>query len=164
MHLLLLTPLPIFRSWDFTSTEPPRSQTSEDECIHHGYPHLHPDHKALTNTTHDGSTKAPALQSLYSLDQDTLNSRVSDRNNNKTDDRAAKARAPTFLCIQNPTTVLCSLPIATMACHHSNAPSSCYLKTNMGRLPVHPALEPLSVCLQYCNKINKNQIKDMNTI
>ena len=83
-----------------------------------------PDHKALTNTTHDGSTKAPALQSLYSLDQDALNSRVSDRNNNKTDDRAAKARAPTFLSIKNPTIVLCSLPITTMACHHSNAPSS----------------------------------------
>ena len=55
-----------------------------------------PDHKALTNTTHDGSTKARALQSLSSLEQDTLNTRLSDCNNNKTDDHAARGQDNPF--------------------------------------------------------------------
>ena len=77
-----------------------------------------PDHKALTNTTHDDSTKAPALQSLYSLDQDTLNSSLQQSKNNKPDDPVVKRQASFFCHNRNPpatplstTNKACGLPL-----------------------------------------------------
>ena len=79
-----------------------------------------PDQKALTNTTHDDSTKAPALQSLYSLDQDTLNSSLQQSKNNKPDDPVVIRQASFFATTETLQPLLFQLPIRPMGFLHSN--------------------------------------------